>query len=121
VTADADHDYGGRGPERPGRQDSYLSPLEIKKRRLGGLPLLDPQSKAPYKPGSSKSWASQVALVVKKLPAGAGDIRDKGSIPGSGRSPGGRHGSPLQYSCLENPIDRGAWRASVHGVAKGWT
>ena len=44
-----------------------------------------------------------------------------GSIPGSGRSPGGGHGNPLQYSCLENPMDRGAWRATVHGVAKSWT
>jgi len=47
--------------------------------------------------------------VVKNLPANAGDTGDMGSIPGSGRSPGGGHGSPLQYSCLENPTDRGAW------------
>ena len=46
---------------------------------------------------------------------------DPGSIPGSGRSPGGGHGTPLQSSCLENPMDRGAWRAAVHGVAKRWT
>ena len=46
---------------------------------------------------------------------------DLGSIPGLGRSPGGGHGNPLQYSCLENPMDRGAWRATVHGVAKSWT
>ena len=52
--------------------------------------------------------------VVKNLPANAGDA---GSIPGSGRSSGGGHGNPLQYSCLENPMDRGAWQA-VHGVAK---
>ena len=52
--------------------------------------------------------ASQVALVVKNPPANAGDIRDVGSIPGSGRSPGGGLGNPLQYSCLENPMDRGA-------------
>ena len=51
----------------------------------------------------SVGGASQVALVVKNLPANAGDIRDSGSIPGLGRSPGGGHGSPLQYSCLENP------------------
>ena len=56
--------------------------------------------------------------VVKNLPANAGDIKDSGFIPGSGRSRGGRHGSPLQYSCLENPMDRGAWWAAVHGVAK---
>ena len=65
--------------------------------------------------------ASQVALVVKNPPANAGDIRDAGLIPGSGRSPGGGHGSPLQYSCLENPMDRGAWRATVHGVTKSQT
>ena len=59
--------------------------------------------------------------MVKNPPANAGDIRDirdAGSIPGSGRSPEGGHGNPLQYSGLENPIDRGAWRATVHGVAK---
>ena len=65
--------------------------------------------------------ASQVALVVKNLPASAGDIRDTGSIPGLGRSPGGGHGNPLQYSCLENPMDREAWRATVHRVAKSQT
>ena len=61
---------------------------------------------------------SQVALVVKNPPANAGDIRDVGSIPGSGRPPGGGHGSPLQYSYLENPMDRGAWQAAVHGTTK---
>ena len=63
-------------------------------------------------------WANQVALVVKNLPASAGDLRDVGSIPWLGRSPGGRHDNPLQYSCLGNPMDRGAWQATVHGVAK---
>ena len=54
-----------------------------------------------------------------KEPSGsAGGIRDKGSIPGSKRSPGGGHGNPLQYSCLENPMDRGAWQVTVHRVAK---
>ena len=56
--------------------------------------------------------------VVKNLPANAGDSGDADSIPGSGRSPGGRNGNPLQYSCLENPMDRGAWRATVHGVTE---
>ena len=56
-------------------------------------------------------WASQVALVVKNLPANAGDVRNMGSIPGLGRSPG-EHGNPLRYSCLENPMDRGAWQAT---------
>ena len=59
--------------------------------------------------------------MVKNLPADAGDIADAGSIPGSGRSPGGRHGNSLQYSCLENPMGRGAWRATVHRVEKNWT
>ena len=63
----------------------------------------------------------RAALVVKNLPAQAGDIRDAGSIPGSARSPGGGHGNPLQYSCPENPMDRGAWWATVRGVAKSWT
>ena len=65
--------------------------------------------------------AFQVALVVKNLPANAGDIRDTGLIPGLGRSPGKGNGNPLQYSCQENPMDRGAWWATVHGVAKSWT
>ena len=63
--------------------------------------------------------ASQVALMVKNLLANAGDLRDAGSIPGSGRSPGEGHGNPLQYSCLENPMDRGGWQATAYGVAKG--
>ena len=56
--------------------------------------------------------------MVKNLLANAEDIRDVGLIPGSGRSPGGGHGNPLKYSCLENPMDRGAWGATVHGVTK---
>ena len=59
-----------------------------------------------------------VALAVKNLPANAGDIRDVGSILGLGRSLGGGNGNPLQYSCLENPMDREAWWAAVHGVTK---
>ena len=50
----------------------------------------------------------------------AGDVRDTGSIPGSGRFPGGGRGNPLLYSCLENPMDRGTWRATAHGFAKSW-
>ena len=56
--------------------------------------------------------------MIYNLPDNAGDIRDAGSIPGLGRSPGEGNGSPLQYSCLGNPMDRGAWWATVHGVAK---
>ena len=59
--------------------------------------------------------------VVKNPPANAGDARDVGLIPGSRRVPGEENGNPLQYSCLENPMDRGAWQAEVHGVAKSWT
>ena len=59
------------------------------------------------------SWASQVALEVKNMPASAGDMRDVGSIPGLGRSFGGGRGNSLQYSCLENPMDREAWRATI--------
>ena len=55
------------------------------------------------------NWASQVVLVVKNRPAKAGDLGDTGLIPGSGKSPGGGHGNPLQYACLENPKDREAW------------
>ena len=60
-------------------------------------------------------------LKVKNSPASAEDLRDMGSIPGLGRSPGGGQGSPLQYLCLENPIDRGVWWATVHGIAKSQT
>ena len=63
---------------------------------------------------------SQVALVVKNPPANAGGLRDVGLIPGSGRSPGGGHGNSLQYSFLENPISRGAWRAIVHRMVMSW-
>ena len=65
--------------------------------------------------------ASQVALVVKNLPATATDVIDLGLITGLGRSPAGGHGNPLQYSRLENPMDRGAWWATVHGVTKSQT
>ena len=66
--------------------------------------------------------AFQVVLVVKNLPANAGDIRDMDSTPGSGRFPRGGHSNPLQYSCLENPMDRGAWRDTVHRVdVQTWT
>jgi len=59
--------------------------------------------------------------VIKNTPANAGDIEYEGSIPGWGRSPGGEHGNPFLYSCLENHMDRGAWWATVHRVAKSWT
>ena len=59
--------------------------------------------------------------MVKNMPANAQDIRDVGLIPGLGRSPGGGHGNRLQYSCLENSMDSGAWKVTVHRVAKSWT
>ena len=68
-----------------------------------------------------KSGASQVVLVVKNLPANAGDTGDAGLIPGSERSPGAGNDNPLQSSCLENPMDRGALWATVHGVTKSQT
>ena len=65
--------------------------------------------------------ASQVVLVVNNPLANAGDVRDTGSIPGSGRSPGEGNGNPLQYSCQENPMDRGGWWATVLGITKSHT
>ena len=64
---------------------------------------------------------AQVALVVKNLPANAGDVRHVGLVPEYRRSPGGGHGKPLQYSCLENPMDKEIWQATVHGVTKSQT
>ena len=77
----------------------------------------------------SDTWRESLSVVllsiseglVKNPPADAGDIREVGSTPGSGRSPAGGHGNTLQYSYLENPMDRGAWQATVHGVAKSQT
>ena len=65
--------------------------------------------------------ASQVVLVVKNLPANTGELRDMGSIPRIRRSSGGGHGNPLQYSCLENPMDRGAWQDTIHRVTQSQT
>ena len=61
------------------------------------------------------------AFLVAQMAESACNVGDPGSIPGSGRSPGGGHGNPLQYSCLQNPMGRGAWRATVHGIAQSWT
>ena len=92
----------------------YVSKIHLLHWQLGSLPLvpLGKPVSGPY------IYASPVALVVKNLPASAGDIRDAGLIPGLGRSPGGGHSNPLRYSCLENPMDRGSWWATVHGVAR---
>ena len=91
----------------------------------GSLNILSPVSL--WVPGTVLSWvyvslgASQVVLVVENLPADAGDAKDVGLIPGSGRSLGGGHGNPLEYSCLESPMDRAAYQAAVHKVTKSWT
>ena len=66
-------------------------------------------------------WVSRVVLVVENPPADGREVKDSGSVPGSGKCPGGEHGNPLQYSCLENPVDRGAWWLMVHRVTKSWT
>ena len=63
----------------------------------------------------------QVVLVVKNPPTNVADIRDAGSVPGLGRSPGGGHGNPLHYSCQENPMDRGTWQTTDHGVTESQT
>ena len=96
----------------------WVRPVELdfdrKKNRLGSAELEESHFYQTY----AQRRTSQVVIVVKNLPANAGDIRDAGSIPGLGRSPGGGQGNPFQYSCLKNPMDRGAWRATVHSVAK---
>ena len=71
--------------------------------------------------GAGVCWASEVVLLVENMPANTGVVRDTGSIPGSERSPGGGHGNLLQYSCLENLMDGGAWRATNHEVAQSRT
>ena len=70
---------------------------------------------------STWRWTFQVVLVVKSPSANAEDGRDVSSVPGLGKAPGGRHNDPLQYSCLENPMDRGPWWATVHRVAESRT
>ena len=76
---------------------------------------------APALKYSVKTHSVPGVLVVKNLPPNAGDTKVTGSIPGPGKSPGGRHGNPLQYPCLENPMDREAWQATDHRVAKSQT
>ena len=93
----------------------------------GGLTCCDSWGRKESDTTEQLNWtechggASQMALVVKNLPANAGDTRDVGSVLRSGKSPGGGNGNPLQYSCLENSMDRGAWWATAHGVAKSRT
>ena len=76
------------------------------------------ENKTILQRNSQTSRVSQVALLVKNVPASAGDLRDMGLVPGLGRSSRGTFGNPLQNSCLEYPMDKGAWRAMVHRAAK---
>ena len=92
--------------------------LKSKIKSLGYSKNLSSSSYYWNKETRGEPGVSKVALVVKNPPANTGDIRDSGSIAGLWRSPGGGHSNPLRYSCLENPIDRGTWWATVHRVAK---
>ena len=106
------------------------SSLSKRKKNLFGIPEAKEQSvfvlllfrNIPFQLATyTVSRASHVVLVVKNPPPNARDVRDAVSIPGSGSSPGGGHGNLPQYSCLENPMDRGAWRATVYEVMKSQT
>ena len=74
-----------------------------------------------FRPSEDFLSSTQVVLVVKNPSANVGDAREVGLISGSGRFPGGENGNPLQYSCLGNSMDKGAWQATVHGAPKSWT
>ena len=115
--ATSGHTSRGLGWSRYSASLSCLPPSESSPFRV----VPGTQPKALYFKTSPKEKASQVTLVVKNLPSNAGDLRDVRSISGSGRSPGGGHGNPLQYSYLENPMDKGAWQATVYEVAKSQT
>ena len=97
------------------KQHLTMKSVPLKEKRGQGSCNTDPFRSSTR---CQSKWASQVALVVKNPLTNTGDVRDASSIPGSGRSPGGGHGNPLQYSCLENPMDRGAWRATVRGITE---
>ena len=111
-------DWGGMGrdPSGPPSHWRLRFPCSAEAHLLLKIPYL-----AWFKFHFGLIRASQVVLLIKHPPANAGNARDLGLIPGSGISPGEGHGNPLQYSCLENPMDRGAWWATVHGVAKSRT
>ena len=100
----------GWSSQKPQQEAKALNVVEVHRRHL--------TCSKNYVITYGSKGASPVTLVVKNPPANAGDTRDVGLMPGLGRSPAGGPGNPLRYSCLENPMDRGAWWAGVHGVAK---
>ena len=99
----------------------YLKTLESLRINWSGVVWMDLPYYHHLKYQASIFRASHVALVVKNPPSNERDVRDLDSIPGLGKFPGGGHDNPLQYSCLEDATVRGAWWATVHGVAKSWT
>ena len=102
-------------------QVTRVSPDHQKELRKNHCFYLSPYSFQPHKNMLSKKADLNSGSVVKNPPANAGNTGNMGSVPGLGRSPAGGNGNPFQYSCLENPMDRGAWQATVHGVAKSQT
>ena len=112
--------YGGAGSNRWGDGpscDAYMSSVHWILDYYFHIPLRTPVVCST----GTDTWASQVALAVKNPPSNAGNIKDSSLIPGLGRSPEDGHGNPPQHSCLENPMNRGAWWATVHRVTKSWT
>ena len=129
AAAASGHHLVSAGPNRQWNRPRLSGPEE-NKQQLCAPPALrqGAEKRLPTSPRAlplSFIWSSHKGFPggarCEESPINAGDIRDGGSIPGSGRSPGGRQGNPLQCSCLENPVDRGAWRSMVHGVTRSQT
>ena len=112
ITADGDCSHEMKSRLLLGRKGMTTLDKRIKKQK---------HHFADKGPDSQSHWLSSSHVVVKNLPADAGDAIDLGSVPGLGRSPGGGNGTPLQYSCLENSMGRIAWWVTIHGVTKSQT
>ena len=115
---------GGWGETLTGLLENHPSTWDSAERLVGtiGLERFPERSQFSFGPARCCIWKMlRMALVVKNLTASAGDIRDSSLIPGSGRSPGGWHDHPHQYSCLENPMNRGVWLSTIHGLAQNHT